>query len=247
MSGVNNDIEKGVVNFLREALAQRYALENIRNYRGFAGLPNESVEALRAFGLNHIYPEWEERCFQLAAFARIMALLENPMRLKPLTAVALKSLWRFGRQLPKAIDAGKQVIEAFTATRSLEDRVIEQVNVLADTEKAVSEDQLLQGVNAISWEDFEAFINNIQSLMRLLSQRALLETGASVLGDIAVSMEKRRDCYDEIERKGVRYAIEVMDEGMALFNTLDISAVEAAIEAVPLVERDWFSNLKSHH
>ncbi|HDP35894.1 MAG TPA: hypothetical protein ENN29_12390, partial [Candidatus Hydrogenedentes bacterium] len=236
---LSDDImEKEVVAFLRDALAQRYDAANIRNYGGFDAFSDAQLRALRDFGLRHIYPEWESRRFQQEAFDALMALLNNPSRLKPLVAVALKSLWRFGRRLPRAIDAGKEVVRAFEATRALEQNILDRLRE-TDFETTEASDAVTQALKAIPRRDYETFINDMTNLMRLLADRSLLDTGLAVLKDIAAAMEKRADCYEPVELEGVRYALNIMEEGMALFDSLDSAAVEAAIEAVSRVERDW--------
>lgn len=238
-------LEQAVASFLRNALANRYALENIRRYRAFDGLPDENIIALHEFGLRHIYPAREERRFQDQAFDALLALLDNPLRLAPLTAAALKSLVRFGSHLPKAVDAGKQVIAAFEATRTLEQELLDQIR----TQKppSLKEEDILQCASAafiaMGKKRYERYIENVVSLMELLTQRRLLNTGASVLGDIATAMEKRPAVYTEIERAGMHYAVDVMSEGMALFDALDLQAVEEALGAIPEVERDWFDRI----
>lgn len=235
-------LEKALIGWLRNALASRYSLENIRRYSGFDAMSDASIAALRAFGLDHIYPEWETRCFQDEAFEKMMALLANPLRLSPLTAVALKSLFRFGRNLPKAIDAGKQVITAFEATRTLEEQLLEHIRIVkirSEVQKDIDHAASL-GMAAIGKPRFESFVESLVSLMELLNQRALLTTGISVLQDIAAAMEKRPESYDEIELAGAHYAVKVMTEGIALFDTLDPESVSDAIQAIPDVEHDWF-------
>ena len=234
------NIEKAVTAFLRNALSERYAADNLRNYAGFDGLADAQLKRLRTFGLRYIYPEWEDRCFQQRAFDALTRLLENPMRLKPLVAVALKSMFRFGRHLPRAIEAGKQVIRAFEATRTLEATII---NALAADSEEVTEAVIAQKLKAVTRETFESFITDMVALMTLLAERSLLDTGYQMLKDISIAMEKRRDCYEEIEYSGMRYALQIMEEGMVLFNDLDDNVVKQAIAAIPQVEQDWFDRI----
>lgn len=235
-------LERAVAAFLREQLDTRYALENIRRYRAFDGLPDGKVHALREFCLRHIYPEWESRCFQDRAFEKLIALLDNPLRLAPLTAVAMKSLFRFGRDLPRAVDAGKQVMTAFEAMRGLENNLVERVRERGQRE-LVAPGAVIQAMAAMGRHEFEGFIRNTTDLMELLSQRRLLATGTSVLSDIARAMGKRPEVYEELEREGMQYAASVMEEGMTLFDNLDADAVTGAIRAIPEVESDWFDSV----
>jgi hypothetical protein len=243
----NNLLEKALVAFLRDSLKQRYGLDNIRQYEGFNAIPDASVEALQNFGLRYIYPEWEMRQFQDQAFEKLLALLTNPLRLSSLTAVALKSLFRFGSDLPKAIDAGKQVIRTFEATRTLENlllsRIMEQDLPSLKNEHVTS--AVAAALKMIGKAEFEDFVTNMVSLMELLAQRSLLTTGASVLGDIAAAMEKHPKTYDEMERAGTKYAVEVMTEGMALFDALENRAITEAIQTIPEVEHGWFDRMIS--
>lgn len=240
---MHENTEKAVAAFLRNALAQRYAADNLCRYAGFNGLSDTQLKNLRAFGLHYIYPEWPDRCFQQQAFDALTGLLGNPMRLKPLVAVALKSMFRFGRHLPRAIAAGKQVIQAFEATRSLEATIINTLTAnAADTAKP-SEEAIIESFKSVSRETFESFVADMASLMALLAERKLLDTGYQMLKDIGAAMERRQECYDEIERMGMGYALQIMEEGLALFSNLDDDVVSQAIAAIPQVERDWYQSL----
>jgi hypothetical protein len=240
---MHENTEKAVAAFLRNALAQRYAADNLRRYAGFNGLSDTQLENLRAFGLHYIYPEWQDRCFQQQAFDALTGLLGNPMRLKPLVAAALKSMFRFGRHLPRAIAAGKQVIQAFEATRSLEATIINSLAV--DTAKP-SEAAIVESLKSVSRETFESFVADMTSLMALMAERKLLDTGYQMLKDIGAAMERRQEYYDEIERMGMRYALQIMEEGLALFSNLDDDIVGQAIAAIPQVERDWYESMTKH-
>lgn len=240
---MSETLEKTVAAFLRNSLAERYALENIRTYSGFDNLSEEQITALRTFGLRYIYPEWDNRCFQREVFHALMALLSTPMRLKPLVAAALKSLWRFGAQLPRAIDAGKKLISAVEATQELEQRLVTLLReILPDTKKP-KPNEICEAISRIPREEYEVFIGNMVALMQLLAERALLDTGHNMLQNVSTAMDKRPDRYTDIEREGMHYALQVMEEGLALFAELDDAVVEEAIAAIPQVELDWYDSI----
>lgn len=238
-------LAQAVAAFIRDALAHRYALENIRRFPAFGALPDQTLKALHDFLLFRLFPDWEERLRQDCYFEKLLALLDNPRRLAPLTAVALKSLFRFGRELPKAVEAGKRVISAFEATRGLEYTLTELIREqnppsLEPDDVAVA---AAQAMTIMGKSQFTAFVADTVSLMELLAQRSLLKTGASVLGDITDAMRKRPEAYDDDERDGSRYALRIMSEGMALFETLSPAMVGKVLSAIPEVEIDWFDSV----
>ena len=238
----HDTLEKAVSAFFRDALAQRYALDNIRNYAGFDALPDAQITALRDFGLRHIYPEWEARCFQQEAFGALRALLDNPMRLKPLVAVALKSMYRFGRKLPRAIEAGKEVIHAFDAMHNLEARVVAALRETAPAKETLGPAEVILGMRTIPREAFEGFVADMVALMRLLADHSLLNTAYSVLQDVGAALDKRQDRYNTIEREGMRYVLQLMEEGLSLFDALEETVIEKAVAEIPNVERDWYDS-----
>lgn len=238
-------LAQAVAAFIRDSLAHRYALENIRRFPTFDALPDQTLKALHVFLLFHLFPDWEERLRQDRYFEKLLALLDNPRRLAPLTAVALKSLFRFGRELPKAVEAGKRIISAFEATRGLEYTLTELIreqnpSSLEPGDVAVA---AAHAMTIMGKSQFTAFVADMVSLMELLAQRSLLETGASVLGEIIDAMGKRPESYDADERDGSRYALRIMSEGMALFDALSPTAVEKVLATIPEVEIDWFDSV----
>lgn len=240
---MHETLEKAISTFLRDSLAERYTLENVRSYAGFEGLSDDQVVALRTFGLRYVYPKWKDRCFQREVFDALMALLGNPMQLKPLVATALKSLWRFGAQLPRAIEAGKELIRTVEATQALEQRLQEILLKTIPDNKKPTPDDIRQAISRIPREEYETFIENMVALMQLLAERALLDTGLNMLQNISKAMDKREDRYTDVEREGMHYALQVMKEGLALFAELDDEVVERAIAAIPQVELDWYDSI----
>ncbi|MCK5860927.1 MAG: hypothetical protein KAH38_00490 [Candidatus Hydrogenedentes bacterium] len=238
----HDPFEKIVAAFLRDTFSQRYDLENIRKYARFDALSDAQIIALRDFGLRYIYPEWEERCFQHTAFTALTTLLNTPIRLKPLVTAALKSMWRLGRKLPRAIEAGKKVIHAFEAIQHLETHVIAELREKFPTTDVLEEKEIIQGIAAIPREEFEDFINDRTALMQLLAERSLLTAGCKLLENIGDTMEKRSDYYSRTERDGLRYAVQVVQGCMTLFEEFDDMAVQKAIAAIPQVERDWYDS-----
>lgn len=238
-------LARAVAAFIRDSLANRYALENIRRFSAFDALPDKTLNALHAFLLFRLFPVWEERRLQDRYFEKLTSLLDNPRRLAPLTAVALKSLFRFGRDLPRAVEAGKRLIAAFEATRGLEYQLTELIrsqNLLSLETDAVTE-AATKAMAIMERRQFTDYVTDMVALMELLTQRSLLETGASVLGDIANAMGKYPEIYDNEERDGARYALRIMAEGMNLFDSLPPPAVEKALRAIPEVEIDWFDSV----
>ncbi|MFA7693546.1 MAG: hypothetical protein GX117_09870 [Candidatus Hydrogenedentes bacterium] len=231
-----------VVNdFIRESLKFRYSLENLRSFHSLDSVPNHTLLAVHHFLIHRLFPEWEERCRQDAYFEQLQQLLNNAMRLAPLTAVALKSLFRFGRNLPKAVNIGKLFIKTFEATRSLEKAMTEALVKRRETHNSESMDaSVTQAMLDVGRERFLLYVDDIVALMELLNERSLLQTSLSVLTDIVGAMEIRRDAYSTTEIEGGNYAIRTISEGIALFDTLSPEMVHSLLSTIPKVETAWF-------
>lgn len=240
-------LDRLVVGFFREQLADRYAVGNVRRYPVFDTVAEDRIDALRAFGMEHIYPEWERRILQDDAFARLAALMADPARLTALTAVALKSLWRLGRRIPRAFDAGRLVVESFHQLRRMEYEFADHVRRLGLEEAALREGEnvLREALFDFPPERFDAFVQTVVSLLRLLADRSLIAAGLALFEDVARVMETRVNLYSAEERAAVQYALSVMREGTALFDTLDLSTIDLLLQGVEQVETDWFADMQS--
>ena len=73
----DKQLEKQIHALLREALGRRYELAHLRKYSEFDPVPDNTLESLRLFGLRHIYPDWEQRAFQIRIFHVVKRLLFN--------------------------------------------------------------------------------------------------------------------------------------------------------------------------
>jgi hypothetical protein len=237
----DNPVERRVVELLREGLARRYEKEQLRQYREFDGFSDASLKDLQTFGLRYIYPDWEERAFQIRIFTKTMALLKSPQRLLALSKVTLKFLLRYGAQVPRAAQAGLQVLQAFDGTRKLEEQLFRHVEALRLAERIIEEGEagLAPALAALTKETFKEYLEGLRTLATHLAQPRLLEAGETVLREIARTMEKRPDLYDEEEVQGALYAVQVLGEGRTLFQSLPEDQIDKAVAVIPKVEMDW--------
>lgn len=241
LSSGDKALERRILNLLRDGLSERYEISQLRKYPEFDGISEDSLEALRLFALRHIYPDWEGRDFQIRVFKKTRALLASPSRLLSLTKAAWKSFLRFGKQVPRAAQAGVQLLQTFEATRDLERQLFRHAKELNLEERILKEGAagLAPALAALSPTEYKAYLQGLAALGELLARPELLAVGESVLREMAKAMEKRPDLYDSDEREGAAYAVKVLAEGRQLFHSLPADQIATGIAAIPKVEMDW--------
>lgn len=239
----DKQLEKQIHALLREALGRRYELAHLRKYSEFDPVPDNTLETLRLFGLRHIYPDWEQRAFQIRIFQKTQTLLQSPTRLMALSRTALLSLFRFSAQVPCAVKAGMQVISAFDATRKLEEKIFSHARRLNLEDRIEKEGMggLAPALAALVPEDYETYLQGLTALVQILIQPRLLDAGESILGEMARAMRKRPGLFDEEERQGAQYAAEALAEGRKIFNSLPTDVIAGAAEGIPHLELDWLA------
>ncbi|NLN92133.1 MAG: hypothetical protein GX130_02340 [Candidatus Hydrogenedens sp.] len=236
-------LERRILTLLRDGLSQRYATAHLRNYAEFDGFSDESLDRLRHFALRHIYPDWEERDFQIRVFKKTKALLASLSRLLKLSKATWKAFFRFGPRISQAAQAGLQLLDSFEATRKLEAQLFNHVKELGLEVRIMNEgiSGLAPALAALSTAEYEAYLQGLTNLADLLTRPELLEAGESVLREIAQTMENQPDSYDEEEREGARYAVKVLAEGRSLFDSLPTELIASGVAAITKVEMDWLA------
>lgn len=235
-----------IISFYRDELRKRYQVSHVRRFSQFDVISDESVDTLREYFLDHIYPPPERRAQLDDAFDHLGHLLRSPKRLQPLVTTALMSLWRLGRKLPAAVSAGRSTFDAYIESRKLERYMIEGAQKIS-LSKADTQDRLkmLSLIANIPEKHVRRLIRDILSLFRALANVSLLRTSAEIMDHVYEIMSKRTDLYTESECAGLALGIEVLRGGLELYEGMDPDVFPHIIDGIECVEFDWFDRVRA--
>ncbi len=238
---------RGLIDIYRESICQRYQLERLRRFPEYDSLSDRTVESLRGFFLDQLYPPSAERQDLDEAFDAAIALARSPAKLLPMTGTALRSLWRLGRQLPAAMSAGAATLEAFRETRRLEAALQGHLDrnglTPADLEDPQQFARMIAGVPR---REVERFRGEVLRLFRTLGNVPLLETTLRIFEQCLGVMRRKTERYSDAERSGFRLGCGVLSGGIVLFGALDSGQVPLILQAIERIEIDWYEAMLAH-
>ena len=232
------EILKAVIEGYRNTIAQRYQYQLIKNnYKIPETVDKETVDAIRDYFLNYVYPDFEQRTELNDAFESLDNYIKQPEKLLRILKDSFKLIFSYGRHLPKILSAGLKALKSFTAASKFEDALVEEaskssVNPPFDTEK-------INGLIAqLSRKEIDDFIEGSRSLFETLHDRALVEKIKEILSQLIRIMRGNPASYSPDEVKGLEIGLEMITKGDALFNKLSKEDQQIAIQLVIDIEKD---------
>jgi hypothetical protein len=238
--------KEAVITFYRDELRDRYQVKNVKRFEPFQGIEDRHIDALREYFLENIYPPAEERIKLDLAFDHLGDVLRSPRRMQPLMTTALSSFWRFGLQLPTAVNAARHTFDAYRETRKLEGFMLanaEKINLSkADTRKR---ETMLTLISDVPERDVVRLIDDILNLFRTLSNIKLLSTTVKMLDHFIDVMVKRPDLFNEADVAGISLGRQVVSGGLHLFERMTPEELPRVVDGIRLVEYDWYERVKA--
>ena len=241
MPASNFSRREAVLAFYRDELRARYAPEHAQQFDEMRAIPAEDLEALRDYFLDHVYPPPSEREHLDAAFDRLADMFRSPRRLQPLLSTAWSSLWKLGRQIPAAVSAGRNTLDAYWQTRRIEEVLVSNAEEIGLTEEDTHDrGQMLRLVAAVPERDVKRLIEDVLGLFKTFANRKLLDSTVEIMEASLAAMEKRRDIYSEDEVAGLTLGLGIVSGGRTLYEQVGGEVFPHLVEGVRQVENDWY-------
>lgn len=246
MQKVEFSRKEAVIAFYRDELRKRYTLKNVRRFAPFEPISDSDIAALRDYFLDNIYPPPAERRKLDDAFEQLGAIIKSPRRLQPLMAAALGAFWRFGRQLPAAVSAGRNTFDAYRESRKLEEHMVRNADTIGlGPEDADKRERMLMLLANVPEEDVVRLIEDILTLFRTISNVELLSTTADIMDHFVEIMRGRPELYSENECAGIALGTGIVRGGLALFRQMAPEQLPMVVDGIREVEYDWFERIKA--
>ena len=227
----------------RQVLEERYQYENLQaKYELPASFDEARVAQFRAYFLDYIYPHPAQRKELDEAFASLDDYLKNPSKLMQLVVDSASLLFRFGRHLPKIMQAGIKALQSFRAASNFENKLIAQAVISAFQPPFSTPDieKLLLTLDQAAMNDF---IEHTEELFGTLHDRPLVAKIIEIVSALIKKMQKRPDVYSAAQIRGMEIGREIILKGDALFDQLTTEEQDQIFAFVVQVERDVLGRL----
>jgi hypothetical protein len=238
-------LKHAVIDAYREQLRYRYSLENVRRFVELETISDSTVDVLRDYFLECVYPSSAERDRLDVAFDHMSEIVRSPRRLAPLMKVAFTTAWKLGVKFPQALAAGKHTVETYLETRKLEASMLDYAMRERLTPADFGEHHVVMHMLAsVPEHEVVRFRNEALKLFESFSNAKLLAAIVEIMDKSRKLMESRRDVYDERELAGIDLGLEVLRRGLGLVQKLKPSEFSAIRKGIEVVEIDWYDRIK---
>tara|TARA_R110002167_G_scaffold84877_4_gene230491 strand:- start:2561 stop:3133 length:573 start_codon:yes stop_codon:yes gene_type:complete len=189
-----------------------------------------------------MYPPNEKRAALNEAFDSLDDFIKHPQKLVSLLVNAFKIMFKYGRHLPKIVQAGLGAMKTFRAATNFENNLVNEaikngVQAPFDTEKIEALIKLLPRI------EIESFIESSKNLFEVLHDKELIKKIKEVIQHLIDSMQKNSTVYSKSQIKGLQIGLEMITEGDALFNQLSEKEQQNLINLITDIEKSHLERI----
>lgn len=247
----NDALHRRFIAFFREEVERRYQLDYLETVPAITeeglleGLDQQTVDQIKAFFQEILYPAGEERERRDESVEAVVDILNNRARLLALLPKMPGFLIKHGGSLVTAARAGLEVLTTFRHSIKVERQVTENLQELCEaegfTDKSADEipDVLLRrAFLAVPRRDIEDMIEHMKTLTELGMRRGTVEATLEVLRAI-------RDLIaSEKEAAALHYAVEVMEQLEALVQNRSRETLKQFVRIAEYTESHYIEELE---
>jgi hypothetical protein len=227
-----------IIEGYRNTIYQRYQYHNIKDTYGIPeSINEETVNQLRDYFLNYMYPESDTRAELNKAFKSLDNYIKHPQKLLRILLDATKLIFRYGRHLPKILNSGLNAMKTFSVATDFENNLVDEA--IKNKVEAPYDQLKIDGlIKLLSRKEIEKFIENSESLFEILHDKILIEKIKEVIQYLIGVMSEKEEAYELSQIKGLEIGFEMINEGCKLFNRLTKEDQRNLINLITEIEKD---------
>ncbi len=229
---------KEIIAGYRDTIGERYQYQKLKNkYEIPTTINEETVNVLRAYFLDYIYPEYEKRQELNDAFESLDDYSKRPEKLLRILMESVKIVFKYGRHLPKVLGAGLKALTSFRAATKFENNLVAEA-IRRKISPPYDQSKINRLTGFLSRKEIEQFIDSVQSLFEILHDRVLVGKIKEMLHYLIAKMREKPKIYGADEVRGLEIGMEMLNKGDALFKQLTKEDQQNLIHLVIKIERD---------
>ena len=239
------EILKEIIEGYRNTISQRYQYKNINSkYEIPESITEETVNSIRDYFLNYIYPDFEKRAELNEAFQSLDNYTKHPEKLIRVLVDSVRLIFSHGRHLPKILKSGLKAMNTFKAATNFENNLVDEA-IKNKITAPYSLSKINSLIKLLSLKEIQQFIDSSISLFEILHDQTLFEKIKEVIHTLINIMKKKNESYSINEIRGLEIGLEMLNEGNALFNKLTTEDQKIFVPFIVQIEQDTLDNIFS--
>ena len=219
-----------VIGGYRTLISERYQYDYLQsNYDIPDSFDKKRIELFRDFFLDYIYPPIEKRRELNAAFESLDRHIKNPKNLLTILVDSSSILFKFGRHLPKILNAAISALKSFRKANKFEEKLRDKA-ILDNVAIPLSQEDLKTLVASLPKDDVLSFINEAKSLFEIIKNKKLVGRIIELLTLLIDKMNKRSGIYSDSEMEAFNIGLNIIEGSNDLFNQLSPTEANALFD-----------------
>jgi hypothetical protein len=229
-----NEIIQGYRNVIKE----KYDYENLKKRSDIPDVYTKEVSVkIKNYFLNYSYPGPKKRQELNEAFQSLDSYLMNPEKLLRIVIDSASIVFKYGKHLPKIVNAGIKALKAFRRASKLEHGLVKKASS-SDVTTPYTNQQINDFIKELSSREIEEYISSTYNLFQILCDVELMSKIKNVLNYLTKKMKNRPAIYTANEIKGLEIGQEIIVEADAIFNKLDKDEQQEIFDFIMKMEKE---------
>lgn len=231
-------IVEDIIEGYRNTIYQRYQYENIKNqYEIPESIDEETVNSLRNYFLNYIYPEFNKRAELNESFKSLDNYIKHPKKLLSILMDTSNLIFKYGIHLPKILNTSLKVMKSYRAATGFENMLVDEA-IKNTIEAPYDPSKITTLTKLLPSKEIAKFIDTFQSLFEILQDRKLIKKIKEILEYLILVMKNKESHYSESQIKGLEMSLEIVNVGDELFNRLAKEDQRKLVYLITDIEKD---------
>ena len=232
-----------IIEGYRNVIYQRYQYQNIKDKYGInESIDEETVNLLRNYFLDYIYPEFTKRAELDDAFKSLDNYIKHPQKLLRILLDTVKLIFKYGRHLPKILNSGIKAMKSFRAAAKFENSLVaEAIKNKIEAPYDLSKINIL--IKLLPRKEIEKFIELSQSLFEILHDKILIEKIKEIIQYLILIMRTKEKSYSLSQIRGLEIGLEMINVGDELFNRLTKENQQNLVHLITEIEREMLDSI----
>lgn len=237
------NILKELIEGYRNLIHQRYQYQNIiHKYDVPEAIDEATVNRIRDYFLNYIYPDYDKRVELNEAFESLDTYIKRPEKLFRMLLDSIRLFFKYGTHIPKILNTGLKALKSFRAASGFENHLAEMA-IKHEVSPPFDKDKINDLLRHLSREEIEQFIETSESLLFVFRDKKLIQEIVEILSYLIKRMKEKKNLYSENEIKGIELGLEMLMKGDALFNQFSFNHQQLLIQLIIKTERSILDNV----